>query len=254
MQIETQKNIPFFLLVGQSNIAGRGFISEIGENNNLQVENVFRMNHQGEYVRADLMLQDLDDRFFPRKDNNEFVGPGLFFAEHIKKSFLKDHFGLVLCARGGCGLGTWLDKRNGLYLETIRRAKKAQHYGPCLGILIYIGEADTKTQQDAQQWPDRFETFIGDIKSDLDLDHVPIVFAQLASIGDHMRQSVPHGYKYWEEVQALQERYIANNVEMIRTDDLALNPDGLHVSAKGQIEIGKRYAEVMSRSLSKNRP
>jgi hypothetical protein len=245
--------IPFFLLLGQSNMAGRGDLPVLtGAATPPATPNIMRFTRNGIWEPAQHPLQDASDPVFAVKaDLRGGVGPGLTFAQELILQGVFMRIGLLLCAKGGIGITAWAkDAPDGLLTETLRRTQLAcQNGGRLMGVLIHVGEGDTKSSATAQAWPNRFVTLVEDLRSSFVMPMLPIVFAQIGQITAERRMHKTHGYAGWEELRSIQSAMqFPPHTAMVSTDDLLLQPDGLHLSAPAQIMLGQRFALAM-RSL-----
>lgn len=160
------KDMKLFLLVGQSNMAGRGKVEAQDK-----VEN----------PRIFMLTKDL--QWVPAKDPLHFdkpaagVGLGSEFAREVLKADPTATIGLIPCAVGGTKLDQW--KAGGpLYSTAVARTQAALKNGKLAGILWHQGESDN-TPALAATYADRLETMMGKLRKDLDADDVPVVIGEL---------------------------------------------------------------------------
>ena len=241
----------FFILLGQSNMVGRGdpllhlgcVCSKIG----------CQLFRRGEWVEARHPLQDPDDPVFSTNaDRLGGIGPGLSFGRAIGANDVCS-IGLLLCAKGGTGIGAW--GREGILYTTMRERLRAASLASTLaGALIYIGESDTHSIEAAEAWKVSFEALVSDLRTDSGEPDLPIVFAQLSTITPERRAKRIHGYVGWDWLKEVQRTVTTPRVAMVATDDLHLEPDGLHLSAHSADILGKRFAAKMCGLLNNNRP
>lgn len=88
---------------------------------------------------------------------------------------------------------------------------------------------------------------VENLRRDFSRPDLPVFFAQLGTVSARRRTRREHGYRAWDYLRELQAGIQYDGVYMIRTDDLELKPDGLHLSTHAQIEAGGRYAELVHR-------
>jgi len=233
--------LSYFLLIGQSNMAGRGMLDTTSYK-----PGVYVFEHlTSSWQPARDPLQPPTDPFFSVKaDRFSGVGPGMSFAMEMINGLNTD-IGLLLCARGGTGIHAW-EPKGALFRETVRRANAAQLSATLKGILVYVGEGDTGSEAAAVLWASRFEALCRNLRYQLG-EKLPIVFAQLATVTNERRRRRDHGYAWWDTLKALQAATKINNCVMVKTEDLPLNEDGLHLSTSGQRLLGVRFAEAMIR-------
>lgn len=160
------KDMKLFLLIGQSNMAGRGKIEEQDK-----VEN----------PRIFMLTKDL--QWVPAKDPVHFdksaagVGLASEFAREVLKADPTVTIGLIPCAVGGTKLDQWKEGE-GLYKTAVARTQAALKNGKLAGILWHQGESDN-TPALAETYADRLETMIGQLRKDLDAETVPLVIGEL---------------------------------------------------------------------------
>ena len=172
------------------------------------------------------------------------VGPGVAFAAEVAQAEGVP-VGLVPVARGGTGIRHWqASRRDGsLYAEMIKRTLAASHQGEIRGLLFFQGEKDA--QGDSTDlpftWAEEFERFARDVRRDLRRPRLPIVFAQIGSNAKNLDR--------WHVVQEEQAAVDLSNTAMVITADVP-EAQGIHFSAQGYMEIGRRFAEAYQRLTS----
>ena len=157
-----------FLLVGQSNMAGRGKVS---------AEDKVPDPRLFSFGKKDGWVLGLEPVHF---DKPKVAGAGL--STSFARAYLKDHpdctVGLIPCAVGGTPISRWTPGKD-LYEEAVRRAKLAQAYGEIVGILWHQGEADCG-EKARTVYADRLKQVVNGFRKDLSLPDVPFVAGGLA--------------------------------------------------------------------------
>ena len=132
-----------YLLIGQSNMAGRGATDAASEP---ESPKIWSMNRHSEWkVTADPLHED--------KPAVVGVGPGLTFAQEILKKYPDRPIGLIPCAVGGSGIDDWRPaarhEQTGIYAydEMLARVKEAQKRGVIKGIIWHQGESDSAPEK-----------------------------------------------------------------------------------------------------------
>lgn len=168
------ERLQLFLLIGQSNMAGRGKVTEQDRETN---PHIFMLNKQGAWVPA----RD------PVHFDKPVAGVGLCsqFARDVLKARPGIDIGLIPCAVGGTSLDQWKpgDK---LYTEAVARARVAMQRGTLAGILWHQGEADSRSDLVAT-YPERFAAMIGALRKELAAEQAPLV------VGELIRSRPNHG-------------------------------------------------------------
>ncbi len=208
-----------FLLIGQSNMAGRGKVEPQD-----QVEN----------PRIFMLTKEL--QWVPAKDPLHFdksaagVGLGSEFAREILKANPNANIGLIPCAVGGTSLDQW--KVGGaLYKTAVARTTEAMKQGKLAGILWHQGESDSGKPDAVATYADRLSVMIGQLRKDLQAEKVPVVLGELI-----------HGHKTNDSV----------NVELVAAEKKIplcalvsskdLGNKALHFNAADLRTFGQRYA------------
>lgn len=220
---EAPKNMKLFLLIGQSNMAGRGKIEE-----------------QDKVTNPDIFMLTKDLKWVIAKDPVHFdkgaAGVGLCseFARDVFKADPKSPIGLIPCAMGGSSLDQWQPGKP-LYVTAISRAKEAMKQGSLAGILWHQGESDAKPESIAT-YPARFETMITQLRKDLGAENVPVLIGEI----------IPgHGNHDAVNVALAETAKKTPNAALVSSADLGKKQ--LHYDSADYRALGKRYAEVFSK-------
>jgi hypothetical protein len=214
------EQMQLFLLIGQSNMAGRGKLEAREEATNPRI---FMLTKEREWVLAK------DPLHFDKPVAG--VGPGLEFARTLVSADPNITVGLIPCAVGGTSLDKW--KVGGeLYAAAVARTREAMKCGKLAGILWHQGESD-KTHEQLMTYGDRFAAMIGQLRKDLDAGDVPVVMGELGRF-----RPAHTGFN-----AALPD--ISRRVPLctyVTSEDLADRGDRLHFDAPSQRIFGQRYA------------
>lgn len=210
-----------FLLIGQSNMAGRG---------------VVEAQDKVPHPRVSMLTQDL--RWVPAVDPMHFdkpgaigVGPGLSFGRAVADAHPDWRVGLVPAAFGGSALDEW--KPGGkLYTDALARARAALGGGQLAGILWHQGESD-KAPDKAATYVVRFLAMINQLKRDLEAPDVPVMIGE---IGRFFEGSTLVN----AELAKIPTQLV--NSGLVSSDKLAEKGDRTHFDSASQREFGRRYA------------
>jgi hypothetical protein len=231
-----QENTAFqlYLLIGQSNMAGRGVVAE-----------------EDRTPRDRVMMLSRDSAWVPAVDPMHFdkpiagVGPGRAFGIAIAESDPSVRVGLIPAAVGGSPISTW---EPGAYYEAtdshpyddaMERAKRAIRDGTLKAILWHQGESDSH-EGPAAEYHDNLVALIGRLRTALDAPDVPFLIGQLGQFDE-----AP--WDEWKEMVDAAQRTVAEelpNVYYVSSDGLQDKGDALHFSADAARELGRRYAET----------
>lgn len=168
-----------FLLIGQSNMAGRGYMIEGDED--MIDENVFILNDKGEVVPA---RNPLNQYSSIRKDMSmQRISPALGFAKRLAKKTDRKIL-LVVNARGGTSIAQWKkgEGGDGFYEEAVRRTRQALEYGNLKAILWHQGCADVRN---VNTYMDSLSDMVSNLRTDLGSE-VPFVAGELGHWRAHV--------------------------------------------------------------------
>lgn len=227
-----------FLLIGQSNMAGRGFFNEAHEINS---ENI-RVQRNGRWCSFTRPV------VFDRAFSGVCLAESFAQEYSLKKGVIT---GLIPCADGGTKIDQW-EKGSLLYDNAVNCAHLAQRTSTIAGVLWHQGESDTLPEL-CDVYEKKLETLFDNLRHDLGLYDVPFI---VGSIGDYM-QFYNNGERKtgYEKVNA-QLKHYAQTHEMtgfVDTAGLPYHDDNLHFSASALYEIGIRYFNAFEKIEDKNK-
>lgn len=227
-----------FLLIGQSNMAGRG----------LQ-EDAIAIDNSHLWVLRNGRWQRL---YRPVNGDRPFSGVCLAesFAEAYAKKYDVD-VGLIPCADGGTSLNQW---RVGslLYDHAVAQARLAQRTSNIAGVLWHQGEADCGEQL-YPSYPERFQLILDGFRRDLDLYDVPFL---LGGLGDFLSSCpLDASLANYSHINESLKRIAAANdyVGYVPADGLTAKPDQLHFNSASLYEFGLRYFEEFEKHRDPNK-
>ena len=224
-----------YLLIGQSNMAGRG---NIEAQDTVTDPDVFMLNRENKWVPAKSPLH------FDKPVAG--TGLGLIFGKTMAHK-TKRKIGLIPCAVGGTSISQWMpnayDKVTNThpYDDAIRRTKIALQDGQLKGILWHQGEGDASKER-VPFYEQRFDSLLVNLQKELkiDISKVPIVVGEL---GRFYFEKNP---KAKEINQAL--KHISNshpNIAIVTSKGLTHKGDTVHFDAASQRTLGQRFAQKM---------
>ncbi|UCH10002.1 MAG: sialate O-acetylesterase [Fidelibacterota bacterium] len=220
-----------YLLMGQSNMAGRGKI----EASDWQTHpRVYALNAANEWVPA-------REPVHFDKPHLCGTGPAMTFARVMVDEYADETIGLIPCAMGGSTLAQWQKGRE-LYDATVSRARVAMEAGRLCGMLWHQGESDAMRADAARNYGRELSQLIRDLRQDLECPDLPVVVGQL---GDFLAQQAD---RKWHGLvnKALSELPTAiSNCACAAATGLGHNAHDLHFDAAGSRELGRRFALAM---------
>jgi hypothetical protein len=219
---EPDPNLHLYLLIGQSNMAGRGAVDEESKQTNPRV----------------LMLTK-DLKWEPATDPLHFdkpvaaVGPGLSFGKTMAGANPAVKIGLIPCAMGGSKIEEWAPGKPN-HTNMMNRMREAAKAGVLKGILWHQGEANLKENA---TYAAQLAKLIADLRKEF--GDVPFVAGEITAFkGD------PATYEKFNAILHAQEKQIAK-FAVVATQDLKDKGDKLHYDTASARELGKRYAKAM---------
>lgn len=238
IDLPEKKNVHLYLLIGQSNMAGRGVMKDIDRR---PVPGILKMNSENQWVMASHPLHF---------DKPKYVGTGmgLSFANEMQKQNSDVVIGLIPCAVGGTPLSRW-GRDGDLYQAALKRAKIALKDGELKGIVWHQGEADSKEDL-AGSYAVRLKAAIENWREDLESPDIPFVAGELCENWVAKEDENKYRSKVMEQMNLISS--LDENAACVSSKGLKPKPDGIHFSRDALIEFGKRYAKSMIELQKKN--
>lgn len=217
------------LLVGQSNMAGRG---RVAAEDRIPVPHVSMLNRAGEWVPA------VDPMHFDKPAAG--VGPGRSFGIALARTTGRD-VGLVPAAVGGSSITLWVPgaydstTHTHPYDDAITRARIAMRHGSLVAILWHQGESDANAAN-APAYERRLRELIARFRTDLAAPDVPVLIGQLGQ------------FRPWtvnDSIVDAAHRDVArtmSRVAFVSSDSLIDQGDRLHFDAASARTLGRRFA------------
>lgn len=215
------ENMDLYLLLGQSNMAGRAPLSpEYAK----PIPNTYLLNGRNDWEPA---RNPLNRHSTIRKNiNMQKLGLGYAFASKMHQASPETTIGLVVNARGGSKIEQW-QKGTLYYRDALQRIQVAQHYGTLKGILWHQGEANFEDPA----YQEKLIQLISDFRADLKLPDLPFIVGEIT--GEHP--------------VIAQLRDLPNHVQntaCVSAEGL-ITYDRWHFDTESQILLGERYAEAV---------
>ena len=168
------KNLDIYLVIGQSNMAGR---AQIREEDQDEIKNtyLFTGNEDPAWVKA---TNPINRYSTVRKSMDmQRLSLAYSFAQSIIKARPENEIGLVANAKGGTKIVQWLPGTE-LYEAAIKQTKKAIAYGTLKGIIWHQGEGDCDPLR-IDMYLGRLEVLINAIREEFDDQTIPFIAGQL---------------------------------------------------------------------------
>lgn len=216
-------------MVGQSNMAGRGYLTDVKQ----IYDEKIKMLVNG---RWQTMTEPIN---FDRPTSG--VGLAASFAGAWRLQNKLEEIGLIPCADGGTGLDDWTVD-GALFENAVFRAKLAQRTSKLSGILWHQGENDSFGGLSALYY-DKLSIIVDAFRRALNVPAIPFI---TGGLGDFLAGG-RYG-KYFTEYNQVNDALLKfaetkPNCYFVTANELTANQDGLHFDALSQRRFGIRYFE-----------
>lgn len=219
-----------YLLIGQSNMAGRAKVTP-------DIAGVLK----------GAMLLTKDGKWEPAKNplnrystirkslKMQKLGPGYGFAREMIKQRPNVTVGLVVNAKGGSSIRLWKEGTK-FFNDAVKRTNQGLKAGGKLkGIVWHQGESDSKDPD----YLNKLTALVAAFRKAFGNDKLPFVVGETCKAKSE-RPVNKHLNKLPEKVA---------NTACAKSDGLKALDGNTHFNTAGQLELGKRYATEMLRLL-----
>lgn len=229
-----------FLLIGQSNMAGRGTM--LPEDLAGPIEGVYLLDTEGKVVPA---TNPLNQYSTIRKDiKHQQINPGVGFSKKVHAATGRKIL-LVVNARGGSNINEWVkgkvssDVGLAFYDEAVRRTKQATAHGTLRGILWHQGESNSSNPTG---YMDKLKTLVSGLRSELNAPTVPFIAGEIAPWHSNRDKFNPIIRTIATEIP---------NSDWVSSEgcDMLKDESDPHFGRNGQLLLGERYAEKILRMV-----
>ncbi len=222
-----------YLLAGQSNMMGKGKSYELPATYKKTPHNI-TFYYQGR--QRDLAQY-------------AYFGPEVSFAQEVARAFPQDQHILIKQAATGSTIQQWQPGQP-LYQGLLRQlgfSLEAKN-PPVTAILWMQGESDARTPALAGQYTPRLTRLIQGLRQDLQSPDSLFLMGQI--------NPEDNAFPMVEQVQASQQQVQRSvpNTLLISTDGLGKLYDHVHYDARGQMELGRRFAQAYIEQERKRAP
>ena len=212
------------LMIGQSNMAGRGFINEVPMICN---ERILMLRNAGWQMMAEPINYDRP---------NAGIGLAGSFAAMWCMEHEGEQIGLIPCAEGGSSLDDWAVDKN-LFKNAVIQAGFAMQDSELIGILWHQGESDSYAGA-YQTYYKKLQVIIESLRKELNAFEVPLI---IGGLGDFLGKN---GFGLnCTEYELVNEQLLKfareqENSCFVTAEGLIPNPDGIHMDAVSQRRFG----------------
>ena len=227
-----------FLIIGQSNMAGRGDFDEVPpiKNKNCYMLRMGRWQPMTEPINPDRAI-------FGTPFHSGVCLAASFADAYANANGVK--VGLIPCADGGTRISQWMPGEL-LYDHAVMMTKLAMRTSTMCGILWHQGESDCKDDESLAAHRGKLLTVMRSLRRDLGDEDLPIIMGELSECIDTERWQV--GDRPAKMNQAFRE--VVEQLSpcaLVSAKDLALKEDGIHFNSAALREFGLRYFDAYQR-------
>ena len=231
-----------FLLIGQSNMAGRAPIGSVPP---IENPDCFMLRN-GRFLG---MHEPICNDRAAEGSVIGGIGPGASFADAVQKRF-GGQVGLIPCADGGTKLAEW-QPGEVLFEHMISEVRFAMRSSELAGILWHQGEGDCWDEARTAAYRDGFLTMWHGIRKELGIGDLPLM---LGGLGDFLPLRHKANRIYSLALNDTLKALAAEipNAAFISAEGLTDRGDCLHFDGASQREFGLRYFAGYCRILGEN--
>ena len=215
-----------FLLIGQSNMSGRGILNA---DNRIFDARILRLVNG----RWQTMWE-------PLSADRVFAGASLapaFALEYLKQT--GEQVGLIPASDGGSSIDEW-QPGEALYDHAVSEARLAMRISDIKAILWHQGEADCNPARAAVYAP-KFLHMFRTLKKDLQLPDIRIY---VGGLGDYLPKcEFDPNLAHYDGINTVFRTLAAesDDIRYVSAEGLTSNDDHLHFNTESLREFGKRY-------------
>ena len=229
--ITKKEAIRSFLMIGQSNMAGRGNMGEVDpiENDRCYMLRMGRWQKMSEPINPDRPI--FDGRF------RSGVGLAASFADEVSR-YTGLEIGLSPCADGGTVIEQW-QPGEPLYDHAVMMTRLAMRNSEFGGIIWHQGENNC-LKLDEEKYRTCFLNTMTSLRRDLGAEDLPLIIGE---VSENIAEK--WGMRGMKRLNVLL-REMAEELPrcaIVSVEGMELKEDGIHFNSKSYRELGKRYFE-----------
>ena len=236
----SREKFHLFLLVGQSNMAGRGVVEA-----------------QDKQPHPRILMFTKGNRWAPAIDPLHFdksvagVGLGKTFALQLVKENPDIVIGLIPCAAGGSPIDSWTpggyhsQTKSHPYDDAIQRTKLAMKDGVLQGVLWHQGESDSRSGR-AEVYEKKLHQMIARFRKEFDSPKLPFIAGQMGIFAERPWSDAK------KKVDAAHRELPkkVSHTAFVPANGLKHKGDKIHFDSASFREFGKRYAKAYQKLLA----
>jgi len=227
--VHVGENLDIYLVIGQSNMAGRAAIRKV-DSTSIEQFYLFTGDTSTAWIPATNPLNLYSS--VRKKISMQRLGPTYAFARSMVEAPPDHEIGLVVNAKGGTKIVQWLPGTD-LYEAAIQQTHKALKFGKLKGVLWHQGEGDCHPVR-VDLYLGRLEVLINALREEFDNPELPFIAGQL----------------YENEKRHAFNEMLLQLPDFIKNTGVASSEgtnvfDGTHFDSESAIILGNRYAREM---------
>ncbi len=238
VEIPKKENLWFFIMAGQSNMTGRGFVEP---QDTITNPRVFSINNDNKLILAKEPLAYYSAPNFIGLDCGLSFGKELL--NHVDSTIT---IVVINTAVGGSSTDQWINDElhRGLNLMSNFKEKVAfaQENGILKGILWHQGESDAHDKT-IPNYKNNILKIFNEFRASADNSSLPIFVAELGSYFPEQ--------ELWDKINTQIHEITDENENMylIKTNDFEHKGDSLHFNSAAQRLMGKRFVKNFAKNV-----
>lgn len=222
-----------FIMAGQSNMAGRGFVEP-----------------QDTLSNKRILTIDKSMKWIYAKEPLHFYEPsltgldcGMSFAKKLLDSIPEGiSIAIIPCAVGGCSIEQWINNETFRGVTLLDNFKEkvdfAKDYGKIKGIIWHQGESNA-TSELIPKYSQRLDSLFNSFRIFVENDTLPIILGELGSYTEPTEKQMK-----WDSINTIIHNIAVTdkNLSIVETGDLNHKGDKVHFDSESQRILGERFA------------
>lgn len=222
-----------FIMAGQSNMAGRGFVEP---QDTISNKRILTIDQSGRWIYAKEPLH-----FYEPKMAG--LDCGMSFSRTLIDSLPEGiTIGIIPCAVGGSSIEKWLNDETYRGVKLLsnfkEKVKLIKSFGTIKGIIWHQGESNAKPDL-IPLYAGRLDSLTKTFRTIVDNDSLPIIMGQLGSYAEPIEKK-----NRWSSINTIIENFAEKNLNtfVVNTQDLKQKGDTVHFDSESQRKMGERFA------------
>lgn len=234
----SKDNVWVFILAGQSNMAGRGYVEP---QDTVPNKRLLTINKNFDIIVAKEPLH-----FY--EPHNTGLDCGVAFGRAMLQRVPENvSILLIPTAVGGSSIQQWIGDSTFRDVKLVsnfkEKVKFASLHGTIKGVLWHQGEANATNEEDIKLHPERLAQLFKIFRNITHNEKLPILAGELGSFSTNN--------KNWQLINAAIKTAVQADTKaaLISTQDLKTKGDNIHFNSDGQRQMGERFAREYMRLM-----